>query len=225
MRRTYNKRLHVGTPEWWAKRTRVDESTGCVLWTGFVCRYGYARTRWQGKDGVLVHRIAYEQAKGPIAGDLVVCHRCDRPNCCNPDHLFLGTQKDNIRDMFRKGRARPRGRATAPLTAFPAVSYRAPTRAARALSNSQARKSAQVPDILHLTRTGEPIDSPTVEAPPCCQGSGAASARPSDASVPYNSPETGTQQPPNHGAHRVLTVATPARCCQPSRVSLPGAAR
>ena len=216
MRRTYNKRVRVGSPEWWAARTRVDSATGCVLWTGFICRYGYARTHWKGKDGVLVHRIAYEQAYGDFDQSLKVCHRCDTPRCCNPKHLFLGTQKDNLRDMFRKGRARPRGNATAPLTAFPAVSYRAPTRAARALSNSQTQKSAQVRDILHLTRTGDPIDSPTVEAPLSCQVSGTSSTRHTRDSVPYTSPETGTPQP---APDRLANDARVALRCQ---VSLPG---
>lgn len=216
MRRTYNKRVRVGSPEWWAARTRVDVVTGCVLWTGFVCPYGYARTQWKGKQGVLVHRVAYEQAYGEFDESLKVCHRCDTPHCCNPKHLFLGTQKDNLRDMFAKGRARPRGKATAPVTAFPAVSYRARKRAAQALSNSQTQKSAQVRDILHLTRTGEPIDSPTVEAPLWCQVTGVPVSRLSQASVAYTSPGTRTEQP---APEELATAATLALGCQ---VSLPG---
>ena len=209
MRRKYNKRISVGSPEWWAARTRVDSETGCVLWTGFVCRYGYARTRWKGKDGVLVHRIAYEQAYGEFDQSLNVCHRCDTPRCCNPKHLFLGTQKDNLRDMFAKGRARPRGKATPALAAFPSLSYRAPTRAARALSNAQTRKSAQVHDILHLTRTGEPIDSPPVEAPLWCQVTDAPESSPRQAIVPYTSPPSRTAQP---APERLSDDATLAGC-------------
>lgn len=53
---------------------------------------------------VYAHRYAWVLANGPIAPGLVVCHTCDNPPCINVDHLFIGTQADNVRDMYAKGR-------------------------------------------------------------------------------------------------------------------------
>lgn len=68
-------------------------------------------THWvDGKKlGFSAHRVAYELANGEIQGGLFVLHRCDNPVCCNPKHLFLGTQGDNARDMWAKGRGNPGG--------------------------------------------------------------------------------------------------------------------
>jgi len=54
----------------------------------------------------MAHRLAWEEAKGPIPDGLFVLHRCDVRGCINVDHLFLGTAKDNTHDMMAKGRAR-----------------------------------------------------------------------------------------------------------------------
>lgn len=51
------------------------------------------------------HRVSWELFRGPIPNKLFVLHKCDNKNCINPDHLFLGTAKDNIHDCIRKGRA------------------------------------------------------------------------------------------------------------------------
>ena len=57
------------------------------------------------KRAVLAHRLAWQLTHGPLARQgLKVLHRCDNPLCCNPAHLFLGTQADNVADMFSKGR-------------------------------------------------------------------------------------------------------------------------
>lgn len=66
---------------------------------------GYGRICEKG-GSVAAHRVAYEEHKGPIPEGLVVRHSCDNPPCVNPDHLLVGTNKDNTRDMFDRGRAR-----------------------------------------------------------------------------------------------------------------------
>jgi hypothetical protein len=90
----------------WRDRVIPEPNSGCFLWEGRVHPNGYG---WYGggRRGarLLVHRIAWEETNGPIPGGMLVCHHCDVRLCCNPAHLFLGTAKDNTRDMIAKGRA------------------------------------------------------------------------------------------------------------------------
>lgn len=64
---------------------------------------GYATIKFGGKP-ILAHRASWELVNGPIKSKLFVCHHCDVRNCVNPDHLFLGSNLDNVRDAVRKGR-------------------------------------------------------------------------------------------------------------------------
>lgn len=75
----------------------------CMVWNGPTNRGGYGRKRIKGKD-VLLHRMAYEWANGPIPDGMCVCHTCDNPPCVNPDHLWLGTRSENTLDRIGKGR-------------------------------------------------------------------------------------------------------------------------
>lgn len=74
--------------------------TPCILYTKSLTRDGYGKV-----GSKLAHRVAWEAERGPILGGLSVLHRCDVRNCINVEHLFLGTQQDNIADMIAKGRA------------------------------------------------------------------------------------------------------------------------
>jgi hypothetical protein len=90
---------------------KVEKTDGCWLWTGVVKGwYGRIR-RGRAADGdVGAHRFSYELHCGPIPSGMFVCHRCDNPRCVNPDHLFVGTQRDNMRDKIKKHRGNnPRG--------------------------------------------------------------------------------------------------------------------
>jgi hypothetical protein len=64
---------------------------------------GYGKLTFQGR-AIYAHRLAYELTIGPIPDGMLVCHHCDNPPCCRPDHLFLGDQKANLADMVAKRR-------------------------------------------------------------------------------------------------------------------------
>jgi hypothetical protein len=79
----------------------------CWIWIGAKMSRGYGViSKGHHVEGrALAHRISYEMQNGPIPdAALFVCHRCDTPDCVNPHHLFLGTNADNVRDCYAKGR-------------------------------------------------------------------------------------------------------------------------
>lgn len=84
----------------WLLMTRPE--VGCWEWQGHRTVYNYG----QFERNTKAHRLAYELAVGEIPDGMLVCHRCDNPPCCRPDHLFLGDKEKNGRDMAAKGRAR-----------------------------------------------------------------------------------------------------------------------
>lgn len=76
----------------------VNEQTGCWEWTAAISKQGYGRF-----NHTAAHRYSYKMYVGEIPDGLFVCHHCDNKKCVNPDHFFLGTTTDNIRDAMKKG--------------------------------------------------------------------------------------------------------------------------
>lgn len=86
----------------------MEPMSGCWLWTGSIAQHGYGVFGIKGHSQ-RAHRVSWAMHRGKIPDGLYVCHRCDVPSCVNPAHLFLGTQRDNIHDCIKKGRARHAG--------------------------------------------------------------------------------------------------------------------
>lgn len=94
-------RPYTDEERFWKKVKKAEN--GCWEWQASCDKKGYGQIRFNGTM-IKAHRKMWEIVKGPIPEGLCVLHRCDNPPCVNPDHLFLGTMKDNSQDMVKKGR-------------------------------------------------------------------------------------------------------------------------
>ena len=117
------------TPQMQRLWRHVAKSDGCWEWQGYRNRKGYGVI---GDPTQLAHRVVWRATRGEIPEGLCVCHRCDNPACCNPEHLFLGTNTDNMLDREQKGRWVPRirgeGNVSAKLTEAQVRAIHADTR-------------------------------------------------------------------------------------------------
>ncbi len=99
------QRMRATLPERIEFYSIPEPNSGCWLWTGSLTSGGYGCCWWDGKQ-TNAHRFSWLAYRGEIPSGQLVLHKCDMPSCVNPDHLFLGTAADNMRDMVAKGRKR-----------------------------------------------------------------------------------------------------------------------
>lgn len=86
----------------------VKDKSSCHVWTGYLNKAGYGRLHINGKL-IMAHRLAILLAGEKIPDGYFVCHHCDNSACCNLEHLFIGTNADNMRNMAEKNRSRRSG--------------------------------------------------------------------------------------------------------------------
>lgn len=84
--------------------SKVDKSSCCWLWKAHKTPTGYGRFMMKGIKNLTAHRASYMLFVGSIPTGMLVCHSCDNPSCVNPEHLWLGSCADNVRDRDQKGR-------------------------------------------------------------------------------------------------------------------------
>ena len=94
------------TERFWSYVVKGD---GCWEWTGTLSSNGYGKSWFSGRL-VRAHRVSWALVNGPVPAGMCVCHHCDNRVCVRPDHLFIGTYRDNVLDKEHKGRGNhPRG--------------------------------------------------------------------------------------------------------------------
>lgn len=98
-----SKKLSVS--ERFHSHTDKNAGDGCWLWLAAKYPSGYGQCYHEGRVQP-AHRVSWKLFRGEIPEGMVICHKCDNPACVNPEHLFVGTQQDNLHDMCIKNRAR-----------------------------------------------------------------------------------------------------------------------
>jgi hypothetical protein len=150
-------RIHidrVGPDQYFEERSMPEPNSGCWIWLGATNNgYGVARYRSKSKNA---HRLSYELLNGvSVIDGIDVCHKCDNRACVNPDHLFLGTRKENMQDCARKGRIKPPlplmgdESPNSKLNASQVISIRSDKRSQRQIAKAYGVNRGTIAAILH----------------------------------------------------------------------------
>lgn len=108
----YARKIKLGTLDLPPKLSIIDklmegrkiDENGCWIWTKSIGSSGYGQIYDSMRIPIGVHRVSYAHFVGPIPDSMYICHKCDVKNCFNPDHLFIGTAKENMNDASKKCR-------------------------------------------------------------------------------------------------------------------------
>ena len=127
--------------------------TGCWLWTGHLLTGGYGQISLFGRRGesmIAAHRASWMIHKGDIPLGMWVLHHCDVRCCVNPNHLFIGTRRDNVDDMLKKKRQAMHERSgMAKLTKDAALEIRSSTLTRTELANKFGVNKASIENVIH----------------------------------------------------------------------------
>ena len=91
----------------WIEWSSTEQPNGCLMWKRSTMAGGYGQSTYGGNK-CNAHRVTWFKLYGVLPNHIHVLHKCDNPGCINPDHLWIGTNYDNVQDRKRKGR--PGGR-------------------------------------------------------------------------------------------------------------------
>jgi hypothetical protein len=100
----YEEPKKITRNEFFLSRISPQNENGCILWVGHLDQAGYG-VIWDGRRWTKAHRFSYKIYNSSIPKGMCILHKCDVRNCVNIEHLFLGTQEENIKDMITKNRA------------------------------------------------------------------------------------------------------------------------
>ena len=98
-----NSKISINSLDRFESKVEMIPECGCWIWMGAANQNGYGVIHFSGKQ-YRASRLSWELFNGPIPAGMKACHHCDTPPCVNPYHLFLGTQRENIRDCVAKKR-------------------------------------------------------------------------------------------------------------------------
>lgn len=140
-------------PERFLESYIPEPNSGCWLWVKGVNEHGYGRITLPSGEQKKAHRVSWILHRGYDPGPFLVCHKCDNPACVNPEHLFIGTQADNLSDCAVKGRIsrvhQPRGekQGSSKLTAEIVIALRASDLSVRKASRAFGVSPSTVHDV------------------------------------------------------------------------------